>query len=77
MIGKKAQVNVVTINPKCLSLLELYGEFNFTTMEWKDGFVSCMFRKFSDDSNKDVVQSKSRNDSKESYILTLTGKKKA
>ncbi|KAJ3192063.1 Dynein heavy chain 6, axonemal [Irineochytrium annulatum] len=29
---------------KCVSMNELYGEFNLATMEWKDGLIGCIFR---------------------------------
>lgn len=32
------------INPKALSLAELYGEFNITTNEWHDGVLSSVMR---------------------------------
>jgi hypothetical protein len=75
VIGKKAQVKVATINPKCLSLSELHGEFNSNTMEWKDGLLSRLFRKFSCDSNAIAVSTGKANREKEdSHILTPIGK---
>lgn len=51
MIGRKAHVHVATINPKCVDLRELHGEYNPSTVEWKDGLLSLIFRKFSRESN--------------------------
>lgn len=39
-------MHVSTLNPKCLTVGELYGEFNPTTMEWKDGLLSHIYRKY-------------------------------
>lgn len=38
-------VHVYPINPKALSLAELYGEYNLTTGEWHDGVISSIMRK--------------------------------
>ena len=32
------------INPKSLSLGELYGEYNLSTNEWSDGVLSAVMR---------------------------------
>jgi len=32
------------LNPKALSLGELYGEFNLSTNEWNDGVLSSIMR---------------------------------
>jgi len=32
------------VNPKALSLGELYGEFNLATNEWADGVLSSIMR---------------------------------
>nr|XP_034179953.1 dynein heavy chain 2, axonemal [Osmia lignaria] len=45
---KKADFNFVhvyPINPKALSLGELYGEYNLATGEWHDGVISSIMRK--------------------------------
>ena len=34
------------LNPKCISMGELYGEFNPLTQEWKDGLASSIMREF-------------------------------
>lgn len=33
-----------TINPKCVTMGELYGEYNLLTNEWKDGLASTLIR---------------------------------
>ncbi|XP_066581151.1 dynein axonemal heavy chain 2 [Prorops nasuta] len=38
-------VHVYPINPKALSLGELYGEYNLSTGEWLDGVLSSIMRK--------------------------------
>lgn len=37
---------MVTVNPKSLSLGELYGEFDANTAEWTDGILSYAVRNF-------------------------------
>ena len=32
------------INPKSISMNELYGSYNLQTMEWTDGILSSVFR---------------------------------
>ena len=41
------------INPKSLSLGELYGEFNLATNEWADGVLSALMRKTCSDEKPD------------------------
>jgi len=43
---RRGLVNVSTLNPKCVTVGELYGEVNPTTMEWKDGLLSHIYRKY-------------------------------
>ncbi|KAI8801429.1 dynein heavy chain and region D6 of dynein motor-domain-containing protein [Cladochytrium replicatum] len=38
------KVKTWVLNPKCVSMTELYGEFNLATMEWKDGLIGYIFR---------------------------------
>ncbi|XP_028393421.1 dynein heavy chain 6, axonemal-like isoform X2 [Dendronephthya gigantea] len=71
VIGKKAQVNVATINPKCVSMSELYGEFNSNTMEWKDGILSRVFRTFSNEGNTAVTCNKGFREKEESHKITI------
>ena len=45
--GSPGQYNIVKdypINPKALSLGELYGEFDLNTNEWTDGVLSSVMR---------------------------------
>lgn len=46
MFRKSHIVSMVTINPKSLSLGELYGEFDANTAEWTDGILSYAVRNF-------------------------------
>ena len=34
------------MNPKCITLGELYGQLNINTMEWSDGLLSAAVRNF-------------------------------
>lgn len=38
------KVHKVVLNPKCITMGELYGEFNELTQEWTDGLASSMIR---------------------------------
>lgn len=38
------KVKTWILNPKCISMQELYGEFNTDTLEWKDGLMGTIFR---------------------------------
>jgi dynein heavy chain len=33
-----------TLNPKCINMGELYGEYNLLTNEWTDGLASSIIR---------------------------------
>lgn len=46
-------VKTLPINPKSLSLAELYGEFNIATSEWVDGVLSNIMRTACADEKKD------------------------
>lgn len=37
------------VNPKAIDLKHLFGEFDPVNMEWKDGVISSVFRRFSDE----------------------------
>lgn len=54
-LNKSGWVNVVEwpINPKSLSLGELYGEYNLSTGEWLDGVLSSIMRKICNDEGTD------------------------
>ncbi|KAJ3093097.1 Dynein heavy chain 6, axonemal [Quaeritorhiza haematococci] len=38
------KVKTWVLNPKCVTMPELYGEFNKATMEWRDGLIGSIFR---------------------------------
>jgi len=42
--GAPSTVRVYSLNPKAISLGELYGEFNDLTLEWKDGLAASIVR---------------------------------
>ncbi|XP_072503821.1 dynein axonemal heavy chain 14 [Notamacropus eugenii] len=44
--GKKGKVEIFTLNPKCITLGELYGQMDMNNMEWSDGLLSSSVRKF-------------------------------
>jgi len=46
-------VKTFPINPKALSLAELYGEFNIATNEWADGVLSSVMRTICADEKPD------------------------
>lgn len=47
------QVRVEVINPKSISMNELYGAYDLQTMEWTDGVLSSVFRGFARDEKPD------------------------
>ncbi|KAM4860802.1 dynein axonemal heavy chain 14 [Thomomys bottae] len=44
--GKKGKVDTCVLNPKCVSLGELFGHLDPNTMEWRDGLLSATIRGF-------------------------------
>ena len=40
------RVKFRVLNPKCISMGELYGEFDPMTQEWHDGLASSIMRDF-------------------------------
>ena len=48
------EVRYKVLNPKSISMGELYGEENFDTKEWTDGLASKIIRKFTKDDNVKV-----------------------
>ncbi len=46
-------VHTYVLNPKSITAGELYGEFNKTTMEWKDGLMGSSVRQCVQDQSKD------------------------
>ncbi|KAJ1537343.1 Dynein heavy chain 2, axonemal, partial [Nowakowskiella sp. JEL0078] len=50
---KYVQVKTYPLNPKALSLGELYGEFNIASNEWTDGVLSSLMRLACSDEKKD------------------------
>ncbi|XP_066451266.1 dynein axonemal heavy chain 14 isoform X2 [Eleutherodactylus coqui] len=50
---RKRKVETFIINPKCVTLGELYGEINPNTMEWSDGLLASAVRTFTQQSAKE------------------------
>ncbi|XP_041988681.1 dynein axonemal heavy chain 2 isoform X2 [Aricia agestis] len=48
------RVHVFPMNPKALTLGELYGEYNLSTGEWKDGVLSSIMRSACQDESPDL-----------------------
>lgn len=46
------QVKVDVLNPKAISVGELYGQFNPFTMEWRDGIGSSLMRRAAEANTK-------------------------
>ncbi|XP_013362490.1 PREDICTED: dynein heavy chain 14, axonemal isoform X4 [Chinchilla lanigera] len=44
--GRKGKVDICVLNPKCITLGELYGRLNPNTMEWTDGLLSAAIRNY-------------------------------
>lgn len=44
------------VNPKAIDLKHLFGEFDPVNMEWKDGVISSVFRRFSDEKMKQTFK---------------------
>ncbi|XP_063775070.1 dynein axonemal heavy chain 14 isoform X3 [Pseudophryne corroboree] len=51
-VMKKGKVETFIINPKCVTLGELYGEIDPNTMEWSDGLLASAVRTFTQQSSK-------------------------
>ncbi|KAM5165262.1 dynein axonemal heavy chain 14 [Mantella aurantiaca] len=49
----KGKVDTFIINPKCVTLGELYGEVNPNTMDWSDGLLAHAVRTFTQQASKD------------------------
>ncbi|DAZ98018.1 TPA: hypothetical protein N0F65_004508 [Lagenidium giganteum] len=47
-------VHARVLNPKCITMGELYGEFNEATQEWHDGLASTIMREAVADETSDV-----------------------
>uniref|UniRef100_F6U200 AAA+ ATPase domain-containing protein n=1 Tax=Monodelphis domestica TaxID=13616 RepID=F6U200_MONDO len=44
--GKRGKIETFTLNPKCITLGELYGQMDMSSMEWSDGLLSSSVRRF-------------------------------
>ncbi|KAF5829736.1 dynein heavy chain and region D6 of dynein motor-domain-containing protein [Dunaliella salina] len=50
---KYEKVRTVALNPKSITLGQLYGEFDDNTHEWTDGVLACYMRECSEDTKPD------------------------
>uniref|UniRef100_A0A8C9K0H7 Dynein axonemal heavy chain 14 n=1 Tax=Panthera tigris altaica TaxID=74533 RepID=A0A8C9K0H7_PANTA len=44
--GRRGKVDICVLNPKCITLSELYGQLDPNTMEWTDGLLSSTVRNY-------------------------------
>ncbi|KAG2439747.1 hypothetical protein HYH02_010624 [Chlamydomonas schloesseri] len=51
--SKYERVRVVALNPKSITMGQLYGEFDENTHEWTDGVLACYMRECSEDTKPD------------------------
>lgn len=50
--AKKGHCDVFTVNPKCVTLGELYGQTDPNTYDWTDGLIAMCVRKFTKELTK-------------------------
>nr|KAF6302477.1 dynein axonemal heavy chain 14 [Pipistrellus kuhlii] len=44
--GRKGKVDTCVLNPKCITIGELFGQLDPNTMEWSDGLLSATIRNY-------------------------------
>lgn len=47
------QVHPLVINPKSVTLSELYGAYDLSTFEWADGILSTLFKQSAESDKPD------------------------
>ena len=52
-VGDFQKVRVYPLNPKSITMGQLYGEFDDNTHEWTDGVLACYMRECSEDTKPD------------------------
>ncbi|CAM4551630.1 unnamed protein product [Caretta caretta] len=72
---KKGKVDTFVINPKCVSVGELYGQTDPNTMEWSDGLLASAVRTFAKYSTKKSKKKESNTDAatriQDAYTLNV------
>ncbi|XP_043340601.1 dynein axonemal heavy chain 14 [Cervus canadensis] len=44
--GRRGKIDICILNPKCITISELYGHLDPNTMEWADGLLSATIRNY-------------------------------
>lgn len=47
-------MRTAVLNPKAITMGQLYGEFDANTHEWTDGVLACYMREFAQDTSRDL-----------------------